>query len=320
MGNEAVAVGAIDRARYIGGSDAAAILGLSPWATPYQVWLKKTGQALPEPADKMREKVLKRGKKLEPYVLEMLVEELEDRGHEVEVLRVSTQDEQNRYQDADLPFLAAEIDAELKIDGEDVNAELKTVHAFQAKQWGEQGTDDIPPYYTAQTMHGLMVRPKRLAVVGALIGADDLRVHLVERDDDVIAGIRRMEVDFWRLVETRTPPPEKTLDDLALKFPTDNGDEIALEGDELIHALLRLRAVKAKLKGYELEEAALEFQLKRYMGNAQILTLDGKKAATWKGGETSRFDLEAFRAENKKLATQFTKKIPTRPFRLYAGD
>ena len=320
MGNEAVAVGAIDRATYLGGSDAAAILGLSKWATPYQVWLKKTGQAVEEPADKQREKVLKRGRKLEPYVLEMLIEELEDRGHDVQVIRVSTPDDPNRYQDAELPFLAAEIDVELKVDGEDVNGELKTVHPFAAKEWGEQGTDDIPAYYTAQVMHGLMVRPKRISVVGALIGADDLRVHLVERDDEIIAGIRRMEVEFWRMVETRTPPPEKTLDDLALKFPGDNGEEIALEGDELIHALLRLRAVKAKLKGYELEEAALEFQLKRYMRDAQILTLDGKKAATWKGGETSRFDLEGFRAENKKLATQFTKKIQTRPFRLYAAD
>ena len=210
MGNEAVAVGAIDRATYLGGSDAAAILGLSKWATPYQVWLKKTGQAVEEPADKQREKVLKRGRKLEPYVLEMLIEELEDRGHDVQGIRVSTPDDPNRYQDAELPFLAAEIDVELKVDGEDVNGELKTVHPFAAKEWGEQGTDDIPAYYTAQVMHGLMVRPKRISVVGALIGADDLRVHLVERDDEIIAGIRRMEVEFWRMVETIRCPLSRT--------------------------------------------------------------------------------------------------------------
>ena len=33
-----------DRAKYLGGSDVGAILGLSPYKTPLDVWLEKTGK------------------------------------------------------------------------------------------------------------------------------------------------------------------------------------------------------------------------------------------------------------------------------------
>ncbi len=39
-----------DRLTGIGGSDLAAILGLSKWRSPYQVWLEKTGRSQPQAA------------------------------------------------------------------------------------------------------------------------------------------------------------------------------------------------------------------------------------------------------------------------------
>jgi len=305
---------AIDRKTFIGGSDAAAILGLSPWKTPYQLWLEKTGQ-WQQPSSPEREKILARGKRWEPVVVEMLLDELRDRGHEVEVIGRNL-----RYQDTAADFLACELDLELLVDGEECSGEMKTVSPFASKAWGEQGTDQIPVYYTAQAMHGLMVKPRRKCIVAGLIGADDLRVHEVVRDDETIAGIRLAEIEFWQRIRDGVPPDPVSLDDLALMFRSDDGSEVALpEGGELHDDLLRLRAVKAKLKAYEQEEALLEFRLKRYMGEAQVLMLGSDKAASWKGQETKRFDLETFKVEHPKLYREFLRTSATRVFRVNAG-
>ncbi|MBK8117555.1 MAG: YqaJ viral recombinase family protein [Candidatus Accumulibacter sp.] len=103
-----------------------------------------------------KQRLFDRGHRWEPVVVEMLVDELLDRGHDVQII-----DRNARYQDPEFPFLACELDLELLIDGEEHNAEIKTVSPFAAKAWGEQDTDEIPLYYAAQVMHGLMVKPRK---------------------------------------------------------------------------------------------------------------------------------------------------------------
>ena len=105
--NAPTPVGALDRTTYLGGSDVAAILGVSPWTTPFMLFQKKVGAHVEELTPAKR-RILERGARWEPIVLEMLVDELTDRGHDVEVVATG-----QRYQDPEFPFLAAEIDAEL---------------------------------------------------------------------------------------------------------------------------------------------------------------------------------------------------------------
>src|SRR3990172_11402620 len=68
--------GIMDRKTYIGGSDAAAILGVSPWATPLKTYYQKIGDTLPEDMidDPARERLFKRGKLMEPVIIEMLID------------------------------------------------------------------------------------------------------------------------------------------------------------------------------------------------------------------------------------------------------
>ncbi|MFP7807163.1 YqaJ viral recombinase family protein, partial [Pseudomonas aeruginosa] len=132
-------VGALDRTKYLGGSDVAGILGISPWRTPLDVYLDKV-QPRTGPVDPAKQKIFTRGQRMEPYVIDLLAEEtglkIVGRG--------------NRYRDQKHDFMAAEIDAEAA-SGE--NIEIKTVSPFKAKDWGEVQTDAIPVHYTAQAMH-----------------------------------------------------------------------------------------------------------------------------------------------------------------------
>ena len=93
-------VGALDRSTYLGSSDISAILGLSPWKTPVDCYFEKLGMG--KPIDAAKEKLFKRGKRLEPIVLDMLAEE---RG--IEFIAKGA-----RYRHPEYPWMAAEIDAE----------------------------------------------------------------------------------------------------------------------------------------------------------------------------------------------------------------
>lgn len=276
-----------DRTQFIGGSDCAAILGVSKWKTPFQLYQEKIG-TWTEQSSPMRDKVLTRGKRWEPVVIEMLMDELELRGHHVEII-----ERNQRYTDAEYPFLACELDLELRIDGEEVNGEMKTVHPFSASDWGDEDTDEIPIYYAAQVMHGLMIKPRRRTVVAALIGADDLRVHWVERDDATIEGIRAKELAFWQHVQNREPPPPLSTEDVKWLYRRDSG-AVADADEELANLVMHLKLLKAQYKQAEADIEQIATQVKARIGDAATLLYNGQKIATWKNNKPSvKIDFEA---------------------------
>lgn len=298
-----------DRSKFLGGSDAAAILGLSPWKTPFQLWQEKSG-LYTEDVTPAKQRIFNRGKRWEPVVVEMLVDELQDRGHDVQVIARN-----ERYQDPEHSFLAAELDLELLVDGEELNGEMKTVHPFAAKDWGEEDSDEIPVYYAAQVMHGLMIKPRRRAIVAALIGADDLRIHFVERDDVTIAAMRQHEVAFWERVLNETPPEPTSAEDVRRMFQRDNGTTIECDS-AVLEAVQRLKDVKSAAKALESEEEMLATRIKLAIGEATTLAYMGQPLATWKNQITRRIDTKALEAAYPDIAEEFRKPSESRVLRL----
>lgn len=301
-----------DRTKFIGGSDAAAILGVSKWKTPFQLYQEKIG-AFVEESSPMRDRVLSRGKRWEPVVIEMLVDELQSRGHDVEIVARN-----ERYQDHEFPFLACELDLELRIDGEEVNGEMKTVHPFAAKDWGEPETDEIPIYYAAQVMHGLMIKPRRRAIVAALIGADDLRIHFLDRDDETIAGIRAREIEFWQRIQSGNAPDPTEPVDVKWLYQRDGGTAIEAD-DELALLCQQLKDMKADAKTLDGRIELLATQIKARMGTAATLIYRGKPLATWKNNKDSiktdwKAVAEALNAPSEIIADNTTTSAGARPF------
>lgn len=302
----------MNRQGYLGGSDAAAILGISPYKSPYQLYMEKVGE-WQEEIDEKRERIFARGRRLEPIVVEMLVDELKSDGHDVEII-----ERNHRYTDPELNYLKSEIDVELVIDGEEVNGEIKTVTPFAAKEWGEQGTDEIPLHYTAQVLHGLMIKPRKRAIVAALIGADDLRVHYVDRDQDAIDMIRKKEIEFWNRIVNREPPDPVTATDIKYLYRKDQGLVMDAD-DELASLCAELRGHKQTAKALEelIDELVTKIKLK--MGDASVLMYQGKKIATWasnKDGQTTDWKSLAMSLNpSAELINQFTKaKQGARPY------
>lgn len=271
----------MDRSSYIGSSDAPSVLGVSPWKSQFMLYQEKIG-AFSEDVTPAKQRLFDRGHRWEPVVVEMVVDEMRERGHDVQIIGRN-----QRYHDAELPFLAAEIDLELLIDGEECNSEIKTVHPFAAKDWGEEGTDEIPIYYAAQVMHGLMVNRRQRSIVAALIGVDDLRIHQIERDEETIAGIRAKELAFWRRVQDRNPPDPETAADVKWLYAKDAG-EVAEADDELLRLIGELRFQKTTAKHAEAAIDLISTQIKLAMGNAALLLRDGRPIATWKSNKPSK--------------------------------
>ncbi|WP_137010115.1 YqaJ viral recombinase family protein [Aquitalea aquatilis] len=299
--NAPINVGQLERTKYLGGSDVAGILGISPWRTPLDVYLDKV-QPRAEPLDPMRQKVLTRGQRMEPYVIDLLAEETG-----LEIVRRGC-----RYLDPEYDFIAAEIDAEAA-SGE--NIEIKTVSPFKAKEWGEEQTDAIPVHYTAQAMHGLMVTGKQRTVFGVLIGGDDFRVYQVDRDEETIAAIREQELAFWDRITNLDPPPATAVSDILRLFERDAGTSI--EADvKVLDAFNLLRDLKGNVKRLESEIEVQEERIKLFMQDNTALTVMGRPVLTWKSQTTRRFDTKAFEVAHPALYEEFRKASVSRVLRI----
>lgn len=294
------AVPETDRTKFLGGSDCAAILGVSKWRTALETYQDKILPRVNEERD-----VMTRGKKLEPFLFQQFQE---DTGIELVA-------HGQRYKDREHSFLACEIDAET-ISKE--NVEIKTVHPLAAGDWGDPGSDDIPIYYAAQVMHGLMVTCRSVAIVYAAIGFDDRRVYRVERDEETIAAIREKEVAFWlNHVVPRIPPEPVTASDVLLLYGKDSGRIIDADSDPHLSNLLdRLAVAKRVAKDASDEYEQIENAVKLLMRDATAVMRNGKTLATWKEQNSRRFQQKEFAAAHPALAEQFMRTQSYRVFRL----
>lgn len=318
LGNETTALvplPTVDRTKFIGGSDIAALLNCAPptWErnTPVALWKDKSTPR----AEEATTGVKRRGKRWEGVVAEMLVDELERAGHKVEVLGAN-----KRYTDPDVPYFACEIDFEVRLDDEQeiTNVELKTVHPFKAREWGESGTDEAPVWYAAQGAWGLGVTRRRRCLIAPLFGADEIKVFPMLAVPSTIEAIRARAKVFWEEhVLTGIPPEALQLSDLDLIFPSETPELSIVADDELTAYLLRLRAIDREINARQAEYDALEFAVKRRMQDAtEIILSAGNTAATWKGRKHSHLDQGALNAAHPKIVKEFTKKGITRVFTL----
>lgn len=293
-----------DRSRFLGGSDAAAVIGVSPWSTPVELWQEKTGRKRKDPVDPMRQKILDRGHKLEPFIREMAIDKLRERGLQVELLACN-----ERYQDPEHPFLACEIDFELRLtgaiviggellqlQGEHINVDAKSVTGFARKKWGIEDTEDVPIEYAAQFMHGLMVTGRGLCLVAALRSFDDVDLYWTKRDDETIAGMRVKEVDFWvNHVQADKAPDPYTFDDIKLLFPLDNG--LAVEAtEEIAEKVQQLKRIGEQRREWEQAEEVLKFEVGEFISPNTRLTFKGVDLCTWKGQNDTRLDQQQLAA------------------------
>lgn len=285
----------MDRSGFLGSSDMAAIMQVSPWSTPLDIYFEKTGgeKTADDPA---KAKIFRRGKRLEPVIVSMLEEE---RGLQII-------DRNRRYVDPEHEFLSCEIDAEALIDGEHVNIECKTAHHFTQWKYGEEDTDEIPVEYAAQAMYSLMITGRSRCIFGVLFGMDNLVTYMIERDEETIAAMRKTAVAFWNdHVLARVPPEPVNIDDTLRLFRKDQGSIIPAT-PEVLSLVREFRKAKdtvslaedmAEQFKYQITVAMLgmEFMAKKDKPGRHTLVDGGRELLTVSLQEQERIDTEALR-------------------------
>ena len=151
------------RANGIGGSEIAAVLGLSPHESRFSLWHRKKGHVGPV----METEEMYWGKEHEPAICRRFARE----HPELDVTLAPT------YCHPDRPWQIANPDRHA---GPDL-FEAKT--ARDAEGWGEQGTAQIPVHYRAQCLHYMDVTGARRCWVGVLIAGSEYREYVVDYDE-----------------------------------------------------------------------------------------------------------------------------------------
>ncbi|MGV4984569.1 YqaJ viral recombinase family protein [Streptomyces sp. NRAIS4] len=299
----------------VGGSDVAAILGMDGHGGALRVWLEKTGQA-PERRDARLERSARRGHRLEGLVAEFFAEES----------GLTVIDSPGTLQHVDHPHWIANPDR-LTVAPDDQARDELGVLECKSRTWrsarveGWHG-DEAPDGPSLQAHWYLTVTGYRHAYVAGLID-DDLEWWRLERDDE-LCGLLADAVDrFWHdhVLAGLPPKPDgsqATTELLARLW--DAREEATVEVDPVETMLLkrRRRALRQEITVRDNELTEVENQLRANAGDAEVATIGGRVAYTWR--QNGQFAAARFREAEPELAAQYTHLVPAVDTERLAAD
>jgi len=280
-----------ERRKTLGASEVPAVLGLSPWATPLDVYRAKHGADRgmdPELAFIGHAEELTMGRWLRRF------------RPDLGVLRRGFMARSTRA-----PWLHASIDRFVVKRGDWVPVQMKTAHQYAGGEWEEE----IPLAVQAQIQTELYVLDAPRGYALAFVGGRRFHVHPIEADrefqEDVLLPETRR---FWEenVLRRREPDPSNTAEAVSL-WPDPQG---VLEADEdtagLVRYLLDAQAERKRLEDL-VDELKLSLQV-RMRAAETLLAPDGKTVlATWKTKQGARrLNGDALRADHPDLADAYT--------------
>ena len=194
------------RQSYIGGSDAACILGMNPWKDNVTLFEEKRGMF--KPKDISSYPAVQYGIQAEPMMRELFRLDYPEYtiGYE----------EHNLWWNDDFPFAHASLDGWITDEeGRQGILEIKTttiMNSLQRNHWNGR----IPQNYYVQVIHYLMVTGWDFAILSALIRYEMrdsephsvIRRYRIERHEvlDDIETLKKAELDFAERLKTGISP------------------------------------------------------------------------------------------------------------------
>ena len=290
----------------IGGSDASVVCGINRYKSPVELWMEKTNQLPTQEAGE----AAYWGTQLEPFVR---AEFTKRTGIEINHTMQLLQSEKH-------PFMLANLDGTCEVP--DVGTcvfEAKTASAYKAGEW----EDSIPDEYQLQIQHYMAVTGYKGAYIAVLIGGNTFRWKFVERDEELLSMLIKLETDFWNHVQEGTPPPldgsDASAKFLAERFPSSTPKSHITLPDTAADLLAQYDEACEQLEAVNERKQKAENLLKEMMGDNEIGTAGGR-IVTWKNVSQERLDSKTLKAEHPALFKKYTNKTSYRRFTVKAAS
>jgi len=303
----------------IGASEAAAIVGLDPYRSQWDVWNSKVNN--PQPIDSEQ---MFWGRKIEAVILSHFYDKWKGKYGK------NTHDYWTHPDMISAGYVFASPDAiigwQTNKDGPWVYQpiEAKNVGPYNRSQWGAEGTDNVPPHYLIQTqvqmycMNYARIRCEA-AIMTVLHGGSEYSEYVIPYDERLAQSIIQKCEAFWKeYVLTKQEPPMGE----AKELPAVVG-KVAVATPEQVSLYAELVSVRqAKTTASEADEKITE-SLKKFMGHAEVLTTpEGIVLATYRNVRTTEsFDWKAFLRDHPDLDVSKWMKAakPQRRFMMQEG-
>ena len=287
----------------IGSSDAAAAVGLNPYKSQLELWMEKTGRgaALPQVDPNDESSPMYWGTLLEPIVAAHYTKRTGNRVRRVNAV----------LQHPTNPWMLANLDREVMGSPDVAILECKTAGINGARLWKE----GVPDYVHLQVMHQLAVTGKQAADVAVLICGQDLQIFRIQRDEEQIQQLIRLEQAFWEYVEKDLQPPADGSDsaDLALRclYPRDTGEVLDLSHEtELAGAFSDLLAVRQKLADVTELESQLKQRIQQRMGDASRAVFECGEVSWKRSKDSVTLDTARLLKDQPELLTAYGQTKP----------
>lgn len=286
----------------IGGSDAGAICGLNPYRTAIHVYQDKISDVF----ENIDNEAMRQGREFEDYVARRFMEATGKK-----VRRANSMFRSKEY-----PFMLADVDR--MIVGENAGLECKTASPYMADKWTD---GKIPLSYEIQCHHYMAVCGADAWYIAVLIYGREFKFYKIERDEELMADLIRVEQDFWENnVQKRImplPDGSKVADSVIAEYYKESVEEsIQLTGfDEKLRRRQELVEVMERM---ETEKKQIEQEVKLYMGNAEVAENE-RYRVSWKSVSSNRLDEKRLKEEMPEVYDQYKKSTVSRRFSIKAA-
>lgn len=283
----------------IGGSDAAAVAGLNPYVSRIMVYMDKIGELEPQEENEAM---------YWGHVMEDIVAQEFSKRTGMKIRRRNATLRHEKY-----PWMIANIDR--MIVGKREGLECKNLSFHSGMKW----EDGDLWQYELQCHHYMAVTGFKRWWLAALIGGNRFVYKSIERDEEIIESLIKLESDFWNNhVVPRIPPEmdgsEASSEYLKRKFPISNGEQMHFTSDieSLLEELDEVKKLENEAKERRTE---IENKIKSMLGEYEVGIWKDRKV-TWKTYESTRLDTKKFKEDHPDLFEKYAKKSSYRTFRV----
>jgi putative phage-type endonuclease len=290
----------LDRSKYLGGSDIGAILGLSRFRSPLEVWMEKTGKEV----KKLDSLPLRYGSFAEEFVAS-------EYARATGFLLIH---DESIYVHPEYSFMSAHMDRFVLEDSSSSSPtrilECKTANPFSSSDWGEVGSDQVPLSYLCQCLWYMAITNINIVDLAVLFGNSDFRIYEISRDLELESTILQKANFFWNEHVLRdVPPPAMSQEDCQTLFSKGDPAKSVEAKIETLELRKRLALLNSEIDTREDEISAIKQNIMNQMGAAETLTYQGKVIATWRAPKPSfRLDSKRLETDHPQIANNY--KIP----------